>query len=170
MRIEKMHIPLLLSLLFTTSLNSCLDRIDLNVPTGGVADIGFEPTRDFKFVEGYHFKVITETVDENTYSYFEKIKQILSLSGSMFDPPAAKITGNMVNLTNEEATVYGYFYATEQDTMSQFIEPTTGDVPDFFCLRPFSGMPPETCIDCTVWRSQGDGVAVIRPDFWPKNR
>ena len=84
----------------------------------------------------------------------------------MFDPPAGRITGNIVNLTNPETTVFGYFYATEQDTVVEFVEPDF-DTQDFFCLRDFSGMPPETCADCAIWANTGDEVTIMRPDEWP---
>lgn len=128
----------------------------------------FEPSIDFKFAEGYHIQVITETLNEATYNYFDKIEEIISLTGSMFDPPAGRVSGNMINITNEESLVYGFFYVTEQDTVNSFVEPDR-EIQDFFCLRDFMGMPPETCDDCTVWGNQGDDVTVIRPDFWPKN-
>jgi len=128
----------------------------------------FEPTIDFKFAEGYHLQAITETLNPAAYDYFERIKQIISLTGSMFDPPAGRIAGNMTNLTTEESTVYGFFYVTEQDTVNEFVEQDT-ETQDLFCLKDFRGMPPETCDDCTLWAGEGDNVTVIRPSFWPKN-
>lgn len=128
----------------------------------------FEPTFNFKFAEGYYIQVITETLNQAAYNYYEKIQEVISLSGSMFDPPAGRITGNIINVTNSESTVYGYFYYTEQDTVSDFVERDL-DVQDFFCLRDFSGRPPDTCIDCNTWRKNGEEVVVIRPSFWPNN-
>lgn len=128
----------------------------------------FEPTFDFKFAEGYYIQVITETLNQAVYDYFEKIEEVISLSGSMFDPPAGRIQGNITNLTNDESTVYGYFYFTEQDTTSQFVERNL-DIQDFFCLRDFRGPPPETCMDCTAWEREGESVTIFRPSFWPSN-
>lgn len=128
----------------------------------------FEPTFDFKFAEGYYIQVITETLNQETYDYFEKIEKVTSLSGSMFDPPAGRITGNITNLNDSETTVYGFFYFTEQDTVSEFVEKDL-DIQDFFCLRDFFGRPPDTCIDCTTWGKDGDQATIFRPSYWPKN-
>lgn len=128
----------------------------------------FEPLVDFRFAEGFYVQVITESINQVTFDYFKKIEEILSITGSMFDPPAGKITGNMINTTNTEATVYGYFYYTEQDTVNAFVE-RDAEIEDYFCLRDFSGMPPDACLDCTTLAGVRETVSVIRPSFWPDN-
>lgn len=126
----------------------------------------FEPAIDFKFAEGYHVQLITEAINEDVFKYYAQIDELLSLSGSMFDPPAGKVKGNMVNTTSPEGEVFGIFYATEQDTANQFIDLTEVGNPDTLCLANFMGMPPETCLDCTVWANSGDLVTILRPSYW----
>lgn len=128
----------------------------------------FEPSIDFKFAEGYHVQLITEAINKDVFEYYSKIKEILSFSGSMFDPPAGKVKGNMLNTTSPEGEVFGFFYATEQDTTNQFIDVTQVGNPDTLCLANFRGMPPETCLDCTLWSNTGDLVTILRPSYWGK--
>lgn len=127
----------------------------------------FEASLDFKFAEGFYAQLITETLDKKAYEYFEKIDKINAISGSMFDPPAGKVTGNLTNLTNSDATVYGYFYFTEQDTVGTYIEQDT-ITQGLFCLNDFGGMPPDICEDCTLLAGVGEEVSVLRPSYWPR--
>lgn len=127
----------------------------------------FEPIVDFKFAEGFYVQLITETLDQAALEYYSKIAEVISFSGSMFDPPAGKIVGNMTNVSNSEAIVYGYFYFTEQDTVGVYVE-NDSDIQNFFCLRDFSGMPPDACENCTLAAGFGEEVSLYRPAFWPK--
>lgn len=62
----------------------------------------FEPSVDFKFAEGYHVQLITEAINAEVFEYFSRIEELLSLTGGMFDPPAGKIKGNMLNTTSRK--------------------------------------------------------------------
>lgn len=126
----------------------------------------FQPKIDFKFSEGYFIRLITESLNKETFDYFEKIETILNLSGSMFDPPAAKVTGNFVNITNPDLDVYGQFYVTERDTTSVYISPSLVGNPDTVCLADFMGMPPDYCLNCTLWERDLDFEGILPPDFW----
>lgn len=131
-----------------------------------VQDI-FQPKVNFTFAEGYFVRLITESINKETYTYFEEIETVLSLSGSMFDPPAAKILGNITNVTNPDIEAFGLFYATERDTQEVFVTPEMVGKPDTVCLAPFPGPPPNYCIDCKNWARDLKLEGILKPDFWP---
>ena len=45
----------------------------------------------------------------------------MSITGDIFDPPPATLRGNMVNLTNPDEIVIGYFRASDVSIDSMFL-------------------------------------------------
>jgi len=136
----------------------------------------FEEPLDWRYAEDYNFTIIQESVDDHAYAYYEKITELLSFSGGMFEPKPAKVASNMNYIEDSEASVYGFFYSTEQDTSRLFIRRQEVGRPDTICLRdqPFrsSGeiLSPATscrwflgtCCDCLDF----DNSTLTKPSFW----
>lgn len=67
-----------------------------------------------------------------------------------------------------EMNVYGYFYATERDTVSVFVKPEIACNITPFCQNPDNFNDSELCRNCTRWSNNLE-VAIIRPDIWPED-
>lgn len=136
----------------------------------------FEEPLDWRYAEDYNFTIIQESVDEHAYTYYDKITQLLNFSGGMFEPKPAKVASNMSYVVDTDASVYGFFYATEQDTSRLFIKRQEVGRPDTICLRDqplrSSGeiLSPETscrwflgtCCDCLDFENS----TLEKPSFW----
>jgi len=69
---------------------------------------------DYRFLDTMYFTVVQEAMSERSFEYFSKTSELLSLTGSMFEPKGGKIRSNLVNTTDPEDEIFGFFYATEQ--------------------------------------------------------
>lgn len=136
----------------------------------------YEEVVDWPYAEDHNFTIIQESIDQATYNYYDKITKLLSFSGGMFEPRPAVVISNMRYINDTEASVYGFFYATEQDTSRLFIGREAVGLPDTICLRPppaFSSgeiTSPETscrwflpsCCDCLLFETSTE----VKPSFW----
>lgn len=135
---------------------------------------------DFRFYEGVLYEVVTESLTNEVYEYFDKINQTVNRTGSFFDRPVGRVVGNMNNITEPATDVFGYFYVTETDTSRVFIENEEVDLTAKFCLLSFVNfagiwvreleiqrVPPEICDNCTLWAGEDQEVSVIKPEHWP---
>jgi len=73
-------------------------------------------TNDYKFLDTMLISVVQEGLSEGAFTYYERISELISITGNMFESPVAKIRSNFINILNPEEEVFGYFYATEQKT------------------------------------------------------
>lgn len=136
----------------------------------------YEEVVDWPYAEDHNFTIVQESIDQATYDYYDKITRLLSFSGGMFEPRPAVVSSNMRYLNDTDASVYGFFYATDQDTSRLYLGREAVGLPDTICLRPvvaFSSgeiLSPETscrwflpsCCDCLVF----DNSTQVKPDFW----
>jgi len=84
---------------------------------------------DHKFLDTMFINVVQESLSEGAFRYYEKISELISLTGNMFESPAGKLGSNFKNITNPDDEVFGYFYATEQKTSRIKITPDMiGDI------------------------------------------
>jgi hypothetical protein len=115
-----------------------------------------------RLAEGFYVTVVQESLSENGYIYWDRVKQLSERSGNMFEAPAGKIITNITSMDNKIQPVYGYFYPTEQDTARLFISPAEVGNPSPYC--PVVGMvTPSICYDCLA---QITGVTLQKPHFW----
>lgn len=98
----------------------------------------------------------------------------------MFDPTPGKVQSNFNVIQGGEQDMFGFFYATQQDTQQVFIDLTFVGSPDTICpvIIPFVTLKatqdnpdgePCFCYDCTVLDLPGQDVSIFRPDFWNEN-
>lgn len=64
---------------------------------------------DYTFMVRHFFNVTQYTMSEAAYQHWKKVQLLTQRTGSLFDPPPALITGNMVNLNDPTEVVYGFF-------------------------------------------------------------
>ena len=64
---------------------------------------------DFRFVWNYCFHIRQYSISEREYKYWDKIKELSFIEGSLFDPPPGRIIGNLYNVDNPNEYIAGYF-------------------------------------------------------------
>jgi len=71
-------------------------------------------TRDLDetFLDMHYFNINQYSMNEGANDYWDKVKQLVSHTGSIFDTPVANLTGNIHNVNNPSEVVYGYFEAS----------------------------------------------------------
>lgn len=117
---------------------------------------------NYRFAEGYYLTVIQESLSKTSFIYWDNVKKIINRTGNMFDPQAGQIEGNWRNLENPDEEVFGFFYATEQDTMRLFIRPEELNSPRTLCPIEFPKDGYELCDNCLGV----NGSTLQKPDFW----
>lgn len=89
-----------------------------------------------QFAEGLYFTTIQESLSETAYDYFNQISQNIDRDGSLFETPPGAVVTNIRNIDDEEDVIYGFFYATQQDTIRTYVAPESVGSPPFYCPPP----------------------------------
>ena len=81
--------------------------------------LSYIPDDGGRFYETYMAVIDHSSLSKPAFQFFDILREQLSISGDIFDPPTATIRGNMINLDDPEASVIGYFRAsdTHRDTL-----------------------------------------------------
>lgn len=122
---------------------------------------------DRSFYEKVFFLTTVKSMNRETYEYWEKVAEIVSSTGSLFDVPPATIPGNIFNSENTEEVVLGYFEVTNnRTTRFRTVIDTFDLMPDnpgceYNRNRPLDDYP-DPCLGCTILK----GCCVPRPSFW----
>jgi hypothetical protein len=125
----------------------------------------FDNLWDHRFSEGCYIKFVQESLTPGSLEYWEQVKKLSERTGNMFDPPAGKIISNFGSKQASTNQVFGYFYATQQDTLSIFISPQAAGRPRRYCpIPPNMAGRPTPCDDCLLL----SGSSTTKPKFWPQ--
>lgn len=117
---------------------------------------------DHRFAEGIYLTVLQESLSPTAFRYWDQVKALAERSGSMFEEPAGKIVSNLRS-KNPKEEVYGYFYATAQDTLRMYIRPGQVGDPKKYCpLPPTDRIGPTPCDNCLLTT----GSTLTKPNFW----
>jgi hypothetical protein len=141
---------------------------------------------------GYLYSILVSqyALSEGAYNYWERLRINSNEQGGLYEKQPLAIKGNVVNMTNPDNDVLGYFYTASQSGRRYFYKDVEGIELDFynFCSpselgkfgwREFSPWEypvffyyNETghlrvlnheCYDCTRL-----GGTLIKPEFWPQ--
>ncbi|MEZ4965269.1 MAG: DUF4249 domain-containing protein [Saprospiraceae bacterium] len=125
---------------------------------------------DYAFEHRICFSVYQHTISRNAYEYWQKIGQLVSPTGTIFDTPAAKMPGNVENITDPGNPALGYFEISAIDTARVYSRNgLLGD--DFllqdvmYCDYDFSMWPPVNhpeCDNCLLWPAS----TLDQPVWW----
>jgi hypothetical protein len=74
-----------------------------------------------KFFIRYYFNVITTSITERRYNYWQNVDEMINQSGTIFDVPPATVTGNIKSNDQSDMPVLGYFEAAVRDTSREFV-------------------------------------------------
>lgn len=124
-----------------------IDRSNLNVnevPDNLVAQRVVDET----FMYKHYFVTYQSALTADAYDYWRKVDILVSANGSLFDPPPARIYGNIARYSEEGTEkVFGYFQATNQTVSRIFIR--REDFPYYLNFRDCqNSFPPARCTDC----------------------
>jgi len=74
-----------------------------------------------RFTDKYLVRIELQTLNREAFQFFQLLNEQLSINGDIFDSPPATIRGNMINLTNPDENVIGYFRASDTSIDSMFL-------------------------------------------------
>ena len=136
----------------------------------------------------YSILVRQLALSEGAYDYWDQLRINSNEQGGLYEKQPLAIKGNMVNLSNPDREVLGYFYAASESTRRYFYHNIEGIDLDFsdgcieeipgkggfrayepreypiYYYKPAGGLKilSNECIDCRLM-----GGTTVKPDFWP---
>jgi len=136
-----------------------LEDIVLWETNGNTADrldfflVHTEPIRDrFEYHSRHYFNVYQFAISESAYTYWQTLRSVITLEGTVFDKPPASVRGNFININDTSELVLGYFEVTRVDTARSFTFPSEHiretrafNIP---CLNNFQSPMDDRCCDC----------------------
>lgn len=121
---------------------------------------------DRTFKERHYFNTYQSVITREAYEYWRKVDILANQVGSIFDPPPARVRGNLFNVNDKTEDVHGYFQAVNQIFHRFFMLPQ--DLPylmpahcEYSNDRDFYDYPSE-CLDCLSVRNSSHK----RPDWF----
>ena len=125
-----------------------------------------EEPLDFRFYRGFYLKIVQQSLSEGAFKYWKELNTIIDRDGSFFETLPAIVRGNFKQLENPEEIVFGYFYATVEDSIRIFIGQEEAEFPTPMCRevadREIFNSQPNLCRNCLL----KTGSTVKKPDFW----
>ncbi len=118
---------------------------------------------DYRFAFQYCFHLFQYAISEEEYTYWQNVRNIVNIDGSLFDPPPGTVKGNVYNPDDPEDVILGYFSVAGVTYRRQFTNAIQLGVssPPRCAWRPNQQQYQE-CRDClTIKRS-----TTTRPDYW----
>ena len=64
---------------------------------------------DYRFYFMYCFHLLQYAISEEEYKYWVKVRDIVNIDGSLFDPPPGTVKGNLYNPDDPDDQILGYF-------------------------------------------------------------
>ncbi len=115
-----------------------------------------------QMVEGQYTFVIQEALDENAIIFWEQVRALSTNNGTFYEPPPGQLITNLKQSNDTEGSVFGFFYATEHDTLKVYVDSTFIDLSIPVCPRPPRAGPPvcDECCSCPRFFS------TIKPSYW----
>lgn len=120
-------------------------------------------------VEGQYVTVIQESLDNRAVEYWKQIQELSTNNGTFYEAPPGQVKSNIKKLNEAEGEVFGFFYATEHDSLHAFVDSTFVDFYTEICPHP-DNVERESndfgpCDDCCycLWL---DNSSTSKPSFW----
>lgn len=120
------------------------------------------PIREISFRERHYFSAVQLTLTKNAFHYWDRLSQISTPQGTIFDKPPAAVQGNVYNVNKPDEVVLGYFEAAPADTIRTFV--VRGYL-HFYLRDPceFSSGYFPGCFECTVIQNNW---SLTKPYYW----
>lgn len=117
-----------------------------------------------RFAYNYCFHIFQYAMDEAEFKYWDAVSDIITIDGSLFDPPPGTVRGNLFFEDNPDDVIVGYFSVSGVSSKRFFVNPR--DLGSNFvaprCRRTFNRNLPSECFDCSMIR----GSSLVKPDYW----
>ena len=122
---------------------------------------------DISFLVKHIFSIRQSSVTENYFNYLRNINTLTSASGSLFDPPAGRVMGN-ISHEGDGLEPVGYFAAVMQDTTHSVIYQAELEsfILDLCIYEPFKREYPPICLDCLLVSNS----TFDKPYWWDRVR
>ena len=69
----------------------------------------------------HYFTVYQHSITKEAYRYWERVKELLTQEGTVFDKPPARVPGNLIS-TNSELEILGYFQVASVSIARKFLQ------------------------------------------------
>lgn len=118
--------------------------------------------------EGLYFNLIQESLSESAHEYFTQVAENTGRTGNMFEAPPGKVVTNIRNINDPDDEAFGFFYATQQDTLRKFVDPELIGSPPAYCpppgglLRENGTCADPICCDCISVPNS----STAKPHYW----
>ncbi len=118
---------------------------------------------DYRFADQYCFHVFQYAISEAEFRYWEQIRDILNIDGSLFDPPPGTVQGNLYDPNDPDELILGYFSVSgvgyrrdfmNSNSLGFFVEPKCSSL----SFRPQYA----ECRDCT----EAINSSLEKPVYW----
>ena len=141
----------------------------LNRPGGKSSQVVAQRLVDQSFLSRHYFMVNQLSISKEAYTYWERVREVVNNSGSVFDSPPAAIRGNFSNINDAEEVVLGFVEVAKSRETRLFT--TRGDVP-YFLQKVCEYIPGKradqylpTCLKCDAFPNSTNQY----PDWWFKD-
>lgn len=117
---------------------------------------------DYRFFYMYCFHLYQYAISEEEYKYWQAVRSIVNIDGSLFDPPPGTVKGNLYNPDNAEDQILGYFsvagvsslrFFTNASDLGSAVQPRCSTWPP---------QQPSECRDCLEILQS----VTTRPAYW----
>ena len=121
---------------------------------------------DHRYYRGFYVNVVQQSISEGAFNYWSQVKELINRDGGFFESTPGRIESNVKSLDREDELVFGYFYATAEDSLRIYISPSAVGFPTPFCrevanIEEFRSLDDE-CRSCLA----REGSTIVKPDFW----
>lgn len=116
-------------------------------------------------VEGQYVAIVQESLDEQAVQFWQQTREVSVNNGTFYEPPPGQVITNVEITSDTEGSAFGYFYATEQDTLRAFVDSTFINLYSPVCPRPPGQNPNPPCADCCDCRNL-ERSSINLPPFW----
>ena len=123
---------------------------------------------DFRVAEGLYYEVRQYSLSPGAHQYWNNINILSEREGNMFDRPVGEIESNLVNISDEEDVVFGYFFATDEQIIGirvpseLVLEQLPLCPPPGPCLNPIGECICGICCNCLLL----ENATTVKPDYW----
>ena len=123
-----------------------------------------ETNSNHRFSWGFHLTAYQQSLTDNAFDYWNRVRESTSLNGNMFEAAPGKIKGNIINLDDPQEEVLGYFFASDQALIRRFVDPEEANLPVEFCNGQRLRRADAVCLNCLVWPNSTLEI----PAYWGK--
>ncbi len=95
------------------------DQVDGQTIT---AFAGFLQDDGLRFTDKYYANVRQFSMNEEAFNFYSLVQSQIEIDGDLFDPPPARIRGNIINLDNPTEEIIGFFAVFGIQERSVFID------------------------------------------------